>query len=159
MNLMTRTLAEAQAARTFPTITTLKLFVPGRPAPQGSKRHVGRGILIESSKEVGPWRERVALAAHEMMRESKTPMLDRGIAISASIAFTMPRPTSAPKRVLPAVKRPDIDKLGRAILDALTDVVFPDDSAVVELVMRKEIARIGEQPGASITLTFDTPAA
>lgn len=31
-------------------------FVAGRPAVQGSKRHVGGGRLIESSRQVGPWR-------------------------------------------------------------------------------------------------------
>ncbi|AGK85688.1 putative resolvase [Mycobacterium phage 33D] len=46
----------------------LRLFVPGRPAPQGSKdfkgfSKTGKAILKESSDAVGPWRERVALAA------------------------------------------------------------------------------------------------
>ena len=41
--------------------------VVGVPAPQGSKRHVGRGILVESSKKVGPWRDAVAWAGREAM--------------------------------------------------------------------------------------------
>lgn len=35
----------------------------GTPAPQGSKRHVGRGVMIESSKNLKPWREAVKYAA------------------------------------------------------------------------------------------------
>jgi Holliday junction resolvase RusA-like endonuclease len=33
------------------------------PAPQGSKRHVGKGVLVESCRNVKPWRELVAQAA------------------------------------------------------------------------------------------------
>lgn len=124
------------------------MFVPGAPAPQGSKRHVGRGILIESSKNVGPWRERVALAAHS----NAAGLLDPPV--SVRLDFIMPRPKSAPKtKTLAAVKRPDIDKLARAILDALTDVWLRDDSHVVELCATKRLALVDEQPGVTITAT------
>jgi len=33
------------------------------PAPQGSKTHVGKGVMIESCRNVKPWRELVAQAA------------------------------------------------------------------------------------------------
>jgi crossover junction endodeoxyribonuclease RusA len=36
------------------TATTIVFTVPGKPAPQGSKRHVGRGIMVESSNHVAP---------------------------------------------------------------------------------------------------------
>lgn len=124
------------------------VFVPGAPAPQGSKRHVGRGILIESSKAVGPWRERVALAAHSHARGLL------GGPVSVDLTFVLPRPKSAPKRTTPpAVKRPDLDKLARAILDALTGVWFADDSAVVSLFASKRLAEIEEPPGVHITIT------
>lgn len=124
------------------------VFVPGAPAPQGSKRHVGRGILVESSKAVGPWRERVALAAHSHARGLL------GGPVSVDLTFVLPRPKSAPKRTTPpAVKRPDLDKLARAILDALTGVWFADDSAVVSLFASKRLAEIEEPPGVHITIT------
>jgi len=31
-------------------MTERNLFVPGAPAPQGSKRHVGNGVMVEASK-------------------------------------------------------------------------------------------------------------
>ena len=123
------------------------LFVPGKPAPQGSKRHVGRGILVESSKEVGPWRERVALAAHQWMAGCP-PVAG---AVDIGLVFVLPRPKSTPKTRTPAAtKRPDADKLARAILDALTHVCFEDDSQVVELRIAKRLAGIGESPGVFI---------
>lgn len=34
----------------------LHFEIPGRPAAQGSKRHVGGGRMIEQSKYLKPWR-------------------------------------------------------------------------------------------------------
>lgn len=124
----------------------LDLFVAGRPAPQGSKRHVGKGILVESSKAVGPWRELLAFYAAQGYRG---PLID--VAVAVQIEFVMPRPAGAPKRSTPpATKRPDIDKLARAVLDALSGVVWRDDSLIVDLHQTKRIAEIGETPGAHI---------
>ncbi len=128
-------------------VDEVQFFVPGKAAPQGSKRHVGRGILVESSKEVGPWRERVALAAHHAM--GGHALFDG--AVSVTLNFVLPRPKSAPKtKTPPATKRPDLDKLERACLDALTDVCFADDSQVVSLSGYKRLAEIGETAGVEI---------
>lgn len=131
----------------------VEFFVPGKPAPQGSKRHVGRGILVESSKEVGPWRERIALAAHNAMAAAGSAPLDK-CAVLVDLGFVMPRPAAAPKRSTPpAIKRPDTDKLARAVLDALTHTVFTDDSAVIDLRARKRLAELDETPGVQITVS------
>jgi len=126
---------------------SIEFFVPGKPAPQGSKKHVGRGILVESSKELGPWRERVALAAADQTKE----LIQKPHEVSVVLTFVLPRPASAPKtKKALASKRPDVDKLARAILDALTDVVFQDDSQVISLRANKYIANPGEQPGVHV---------
>ncbi|MFI6215655.1 RusA family crossover junction endodeoxyribonuclease [Nocardia brasiliensis] len=123
------------------------LFVPGDAAPQGSKRHVGGGRMVESSKLVGPWRERVALAAHR----HGFPVLTGPV--SVALEFVRPRPVSTPKRrTPPAVKKPDLDKLTRAILDALTGIAFGDDAQVTEILARKRLAEIGETPGVWIAV-------
>lgn len=119
------------------------MFVPGRAAPQGSKRHVGRGVLVESSKAVGPWR--TVVAWHLAQQWTAAP-LDGPLCVV--LAFVMPRPASSPKRSTPAaVKRPDLDKLTRACLDAGSGVVWRDDSQVVHLDASKRIAELDEQPG------------
>ena len=48
----------------------IEFVVHGMPAPQGSKKFVGlsksgRGLLVESSKKVKPWRQDVVAAAIE----------------------------------------------------------------------------------------------
>jgi crossover junction endodeoxyribonuclease RusA len=142
---------EAIVARTTDRLSSVSFFVPGKPAPQGSKRHVGRGILVESSKAVGPWRERVALVAREAAGAPGPQMFTDGDPLMVRIEFVMPRPASTPKRTTPpAVKRPDVDKLARAVLDAITDVLIHDDSAVVSLTATKRLAAIDEPPGAHI---------
>lgn len=131
----------------------IQFWVPGAPAPQGSKRHVGGGRMIESSKAVGPWRERVALVAHSAMvaADLSGPYLG---AATVDLQFVMPRPKSAPKaKVLPATKRPDIDKLARSCLDSLTHVCVQDDAQVVGLTATKRVALFGEEPGVLVTVT------
>lgn len=138
-------------------MTGLQVFVPGKPAPQGSKRYLGvkggRGITVESSKAVAPWRAdiRDLVLKH---RDDRFTTFQPGEAIDVELNFVMPRPVSAPKRSTPpAVKRPDVDKLARAVLDALSAAgVWADDSQVTRLVASKRIAQIGERAGCHISV-------
>ena len=124
----------------------LTFHVVGVAAAQGSKKYVGHGRMVESSKAVGPWRESVRAAALAAMGDDWTP-LDGPLHVA--IAFHLPRPKghygtgrnagvvkpSAPR--YPAGK-PDIDKLTRAILDAVTSAgAWRDDSQVVQLRANK----------------------
>jgi len=129
------------------------------PAPQGSKRHVGGGRLIEASKRVKPWRQAVAASAQQQMREQKCSLITD--ACSVSIEFRFKRPKShfttngqlkanAPEHCI--VKRNDIDKCCRSTLDALSETVFADDCLVVRLVADKRYCFMHEPPGALITV-------
>jgi Holliday junction resolvase RusA-like endonuclease len=132
-----------------------------RPAPQGSKRHVGRGRLLEQSKRVAPWREAVDTAARAAMNarwlEGRGEEILDG-PLSVEIVFTVRKPASAPKtRVTWPTTRDsgDIDKLLRSSLDALTTAgAIADDSRIVEIVSRKVFPGEGldalETPGAVI---------
>jgi crossover junction endodeoxyribonuclease RusA len=64
--------------------------------------------------------------------------------VAIELHFGLPKPKSAPKRrrVWPD-KRPDLDKLIRAVLDALTQVIFADDSQVVEIRATKDYVAPG----------------
>ena len=117
----------------------------GLPAPQGSKRHVGHGVMVESSKAVRPWREAVKAAALDVM--GGAPPLDGPLI--ARMVFTMPKPKSAPKgrRTWPD-RMPDLSKLIRSTEDALTDAgVWADDARVVGY-SRAEKVFPGEDPEA-----------
>lgn len=117
-----------------------RIFVAGVPAPQGSKTRGAHGGMFESSRKVGEWRSRVALAAQEAMLGAPPSPLP--VSLRASFLFTRPKSHLTTKGqlrkgapVFPG--RPDVDKLARAVLDALTGIAFADDSQVVELVATK----------------------
>lgn len=115
----------------------MTITVHGLPAPQGSKRHLGNGVMIEMSKKIKPWREAVKWAAIEAM----APNSGEGIKgpVSIEITFTLPKPKSAPKRRRTWPDRtPDLDKLCRSTFDALCQVgSIEDDARIVECICRK----------------------
>ena len=57
--------------------------------------------------------------------------------VSLGFAFLRPKSVSKKKRPYVTVK-PDVDKLARAVLDAMTGVVFRDDAQVVKLEVEKQ---------------------
>jgi crossover junction endodeoxyribonuclease RusA len=119
----------------------MEIVVFGAPAPQGSKRHVGHGILVESSKRCKPWREAVHWAAVESKARVPGP-------VEVVMVFTIAKPKSAPKRrrTWPD-RRPDLDKLQRSTLDALVSAgAIEDDGRVVAIRAAKVFP--GECPEA-----------
>lgn len=108
----------------------IEIIAYGSPAPQGSKRHVGNGVMIESSKKVKPWREDVKLAALAV-RNGAAPL---DCPLRVRMVFTVPKPASAPKRKRTwPCRMPDLSKLIRSTEDALTNAgIWRDDARVVE---------------------------
>lgn len=133
--------------------------VRGLPAPQGSKRafrnkHSGRIQQVESSKRVAPWRSDVRDAALAAIENS--PLCAGGPLagpVRVQLDFRLPRPKGhhGSGRNAGAVKlsapmypagMPDLDKLARSTLDALTGLLFVDDGQVVELDVTKNYASL-----------------
>jgi crossover junction endodeoxyribonuclease RusA len=126
----------------------IEFWVPGKPQAQGSKVKGRWGNIREDNNELGPWRERVALAAHEA---AKGFQFESGVEIALGLDFVLYRPKSAPKlKYLPATKKPDGDKMERAICDALTHVLWPDDCQVTLVFKRKRVAAHDELPGVHV---------
>ena len=132
-------------------MATLSFFVPGIPAPGGSKRFVGigkktgRAILIDAAGEKNKnWRAAVAWNGKKAMEG--LPMLEGPLEVE--FVFYVPRPKghfrknglltgTAPR--FPTTK-PDALKLGRSTEDALTGVVWHDDAQTVDFTARKRYA-------------------
>lgn len=117
------------------------LTVLGKPVPQGSKRVFNGRVVDVNAAELRGWRSEIAAAARDQnLIPSPQPY-------SVTLDFFFARPAghfgkkglrpSAPK--VPSV-RPDLDKLIRSVLDALTGVAFHDDSQVWEITARKHYA-------------------
>lgn len=110
---------------------TIRFTVLGTPRPQGSKRHVGNGIMVESSKALKPWRQEVsgtALALGVSMFEAHVP-------VELTLNFYFTKPKSAKRRAM--TTKPDGSKLLRAVEDALTGILYHDDSQIIESHVRK----------------------
>jgi crossover junction endodeoxyribonuclease RusA len=124
--------------------------VPGTPIPQGSKQAFTNGTktwLVEANKEIYAWREKIAKSATIAMELHRQKPLEG--AVSLEIDFIMPRPKTV-TRARHTVK-PDLDKLIRAVNDAITGICFVDDSRVVRINAAKNYERFGT-PGVIITL-------
>lgn len=111
--------------------------------------------MIESSKNVKPWRESVKQAALDV--RGQLPPIDEPVIVR--MVFTMPKPASAPKsrRTWPA-RMPDLSKLARSTEDALSDAgIWRDDARVVEYerlakVYPGEDAEALDSPGVRIEI-------
>lgn len=129
--------------------------VLGIPAPQGSKKFVGRGkgghgIMVESSKKVAPWRDSVALAVAAARTEA--PAYFDG-AVRLTVTFVMPRKGEAANWTRHHTRAPDLDKLVRSTCDAITTSgAWKDDSCVVELMAVKVSAEPGESSGCVLII-------
>jgi crossover junction endodeoxyribonuclease RusA len=137
---------------TFPSSFTF--FAEGTPRPQGSKRAFLRGgriVLVEANPELKAWRETVALAAKMQIHADLVhPSFDEPVGVQ--LLFVMPKPKTV-QRVLPSVA-PDLDKLCRAVFDALTDAqVWVDDSLACKLTASKVYASGAALPGVYVTVT------
>lgn len=136
---------------------SLGVWVPGMPAPQGSKRHVGNGVMIESSRHVKPWRESVKWAAREAAAKTGWKMADGPIVMSVVFLFYRPKShfgtgknsdTLKADAPIHVARKPDLSKLIRSTEDALVDAgVIRDDCIIVDMSASK---RYGNNQGAQI---------
>lgn len=114
----------------------LRLVVAGVPQPQGSTRAFvvnGHAVVTSDNRALAPWRDAIAFEARRAMGECAP--LAGPLRIWAS--FAVHRPKSRPKRERSPDRRPDLDKLLRAVLDGLTGIVFTDDAQVCWVLARK----------------------
>lgn len=124
------------------------VWIPGQPQPQGStKAYIrgGRAVITTTNTNLKPWR---AVAAERIRNAHTGPALDCPVAITACFYLTRPK---TPKFDRPATK-PDLDKLVRAVGDALTDSgAIVDDSRIVSITAEAHWVLHGQTgPGVSL---------
>jgi crossover junction endodeoxyribonuclease RusA len=134
---------------------SLVFRVFGIAQPQGSARaFMPKGarfpVVTSDNPHVKSWRHLVAAEASRALK-GRGVLIEGSVGVSAS--FFLPRPKALGTKTRPHLTRPDVDKLARSCLDALTGVVFRDDSQVVQLSVSKHYAGVGESPRAEIVIT------
>lgn len=120
----------------------IALHCYGRARPGGSKGIVNGRLVESGANELRQWRKEVALQGRLAMRGAR-PLAGP---VALGVVFLIERPKTVSRR-LPAVK-PDVTKLLRPFEDALTELVWKDDSQVVVTVAWKQYAD-GLAPGAT----------
>lgn len=134
----------------------LEFRVIGVAQQMGSKRAFvpkgwSRPIITDTNKNLKSWQQLVAEGANHALQQlpnDQRELLQDGVRLS--VGFYLPRPKSLPRRASAHTKAPDLDKLVRGIQDALTQVVFRDDSQVCELLAAKHYAAEGQPPFVDI---------
>ena len=141
-------------------MTSLRFFVPGIPVGQGNHRRNRAGATYESTKGHEAWRAAIIRATRAAV-DDPDDWLWIG-PVSCDLVFRFPRPKShygtgsnagRLKPSAPGAKRsrPDLDKLCRAGLDAITMAggVWQDDAQVCDLLASKMYVRPNSSPGSS----------
>lgn len=131
----------------------LSFVVYGVPAPQGSKNPTmrsGKIIMQESSAGVDPWRKNVRqvalMAIQEHTKRTKKPWRAINEPVMVTLALTLPSSKARAGETW-AATIPDLDKLERAVGDALAPVPLkPSDGAEYAPSQKKAIrAKLMEQ--------------
>lgn len=148
-----------------------------RPLPKHGKRlrdaRFHEMILTSDNRDLKQWRAivrsdavnaRILAHGNEGLRGIEFP----DAAIRLTLIFVLPRPLRCPTwcakddwstgRRVPGRTRPDVDKLSRGVLDALTGIVYTDDGQVADLVAQKVVAAAGEPAGLAIGCEVMTDA-
>jgi Holliday junction resolvase RusA-like endonuclease len=129
--------------------SVIKISVRGNPQTKGSARAFYRKgmrfpVVTNDNRKCKSWEADIKL-----MAQLKAPKTLWTGAVILNVRFYLKKPKSAPKRRrLWHTKKPDTDKMLRAIKDALTGVIYKDDSQVVMATPSKDYA---ENTGVVIT--------
>lgn len=134
-------------------VGTPEFEVRGLPVAQGSVRAFvvrGRARVVSVTKELKAWRETIADVARNWYGDAP---LEEG-PVELTVIFHLPRPARPKGDGRLPIAYPDVDKLARGVLDALTGVVYVDDAQVTDLKVLKRFGR----PGALIVPRSLPPA-
>jgi Holliday junction resolvase RusA-like endonuclease len=131
------------------TINILSVTVPGRPAPQGSKKTGSAGQLLEQSPYLPAWRQAIKRGVYERykvlgVKPDDLPLLRGPVAFGATFYMPGGQRVDSP---------PDLDKLLRAVWDSLTAArVWEDDGRVVEVDWLSKVVAMADHPWTGVHL-------
>lgn len=131
----------------------LSVWVHGVPQPQGSMSVNRKGKLFHKPALIA-WRERVLILALNAAQRQGWPDNWDGL-VEVDYVFYLPKPKQPRFKWYPGVK-PDLDKLIRAVNDALSPKsprrVVEEDSRIIRITAEKRYATKDQPPGVCITL-------
>lgn len=143
---------------------TVSFVVYGEPVPKGSKsafpirrKDGSTGVAVVEGK-TGRQREWAA-SIHQTVQAlaaERTAMLDGPLHLTARFYLTRPKSEPKTRKTFPQ-RKPDLDKLIRALLDPLTGTLITDDARVCGIETVKEYAPPGTPPCVHVWIeTYET---
>ena len=129
---------------------SLTVWFPIEPTPKGRPRFTRYGkkrfVKAYTPKKTRNYEEKIT----EYYRQSPNAYkFEKGIPLAINLVFGMPIPKSTPKSrkeamfegIIKHTKRPDVDNMAKAVLDALNGIAWEDDSQIVRLTVTKEYTK------------------
>lgn len=124
-----------------------RAFVVGQKGPSGAILNPRAVVVPHRNTELKQWEGGVKAGADRALQEwirdgegfrtgtTSWPFLH---AFGAMLQFVLPRPASVSHKSRPyPTVAPDVDKLARAVIDAMTGSVWKDDAQLIELRVTK----------------------
>uniref|UniRef100_A0A6M3JAY5 Putative endodeoxyribonuclease n=1 Tax=viral metagenome TaxID=1070528 RepID=A0A6M3JAY5_9ZZZZ len=118
---------------------SIQITIEGRPVAQARPRFFRRGKIVGTysgqAKDKKAW---ISQAILQIKGHLEGPL-------AVSMVFLMPIPKGTSKKNVDAMldckihhtKKPDIDNLGKWVLDCLNGIAYQDDSQIIHLASRK----------------------
>lgn len=133
--------------------------VRGTPVAQPRARHARIGNSIRSyypaKHPIGAWKNMAILSIQEALGNAKQKSIG-DIPILVIAEFVFPRPKAS--KIVEKITKPDIDNLGKALMDAITASGFwRDDGLVSQTILSKRNTRDGEMPHTKVGIYALTP--
>lgn len=120
-----------------PNPTACYFEVPGPFATKGSTVSFKDRRGIVRTKTDSKHGRSFAASVQWAAKQAGAVRVPKGRGVSVSVVYSMARPLGRDRWRRDPCVRPDVDKLARALLDALTGIAYDDDGQVVTFSIRK----------------------
>jgi Holliday junction resolvase RusA-like endonuclease len=133
-------------------------IVYGEPVGKGRPRFAKRGNFVSTytPQKTKTYEDEIRMMARAAMGSSEP--LDTPVTVAIYIRVGIPASYSKQKRkdalagTIKPTKKPDLDNIAKAFLDAMNEIVYLDDKQVVGLHVTKVYA---ETPAVEVMVTED----
>lgn len=124
----------------------IRLMIPGEPCAQGRPKFSTRGgqVIAYDPEKSSTYKTLVSLTAQSEINKRNWPKnTEAPIRIKVNTYFQMPKKKSkawqkdAVDGLIRPVKKPDIDNVFKCITDALSGILYKDDSQIVHMEVQK----------------------
>jgi Holliday junction resolvase RusA-like endonuclease len=140
-------------------MTFMTMFIVyGEPVGKGRPRFAKRGNFVSTytPQKTKTYEDEIRMMASAAMGSSEP--LDTPVTVAIYIRVGIPASYSKQKRkdalagTIKPTKKPDLDNIAKAFLDAMNEIVYLDDKQVVGLHVTKVYA---ETPAVEVMVTED----